>query len=131
MPGYLHIIMTKKSMISKNNYRELLSSNAFFWVFFWWFYDLFVPDMQHLPSIYHNNPTVRIFVAIAIFWDHTFFWLTLYIFYVALHVNFLAFYYIFTTYLKNSYIFHENVTLNNEFYQIGILMLWKSLTNSN
>ena len=51
----------------------MLSSNAFFWVFFWWFFDLFVPDMQHLPSIYHNNPTVRIFVAIAIFWDHTFF----------------------------------------------------------
>ena len=23
--------------------------------------------MQHLPSIYHKNPTVRIFVAIAIF----------------------------------------------------------------
>ena len=70
---------SKKSVISKNNYRELLSSNAFFWVFFWWFFDLFVPDMQHLPSIYHNNPTVRIFVAIAIFWDHTFFWLTLYL----------------------------------------------------
>ena len=28
-----------------------------------------------------------------------------------------------TLYLKNSYIFHDNVTLNNEFYQIGRLML--------
>ena len=38
-------------------------------------------------------------------------------------VHFLAFYYIFTTYLKNSYIFHENGTLNNGFHQVGRLML--------
>ena len=34
-------------------------------------------------------------------------------------VNFLALYYLFTTYLKKNYLFHENITINGNFFEIG------------